>query len=85
LKQPKVATAAPARVTQQPSRVASPSSASGSNRYLLIAVAAVCLIALAMRRRPRQLPGQSDSSPPAVAGITEERPTAEVIPLHRAS
>ncbi|MGH2959143.1 MAG: peptidoglycan DD-metalloendopeptidase family protein, partial [Solirubrobacterales bacterium] len=91
LKQPEVSTPAlataspPAPVAQKPAQTASQSSGDGSNRYLLIAVAAVCLIALAMRRRPRSLPGQNDSSPTAVAAGSGEQPSAEVIQLHRAS
>jgi hypothetical protein len=49
---------------------------------LLIAVAAVCLLALAMRRKAKPVP-ELDFPP---AATTEAEATeADVIPLHRAS
>jgi hypothetical protein len=78
--------AAPAApVVQNTERVTAQSSSGESNRLLLIAVAAVCLIALAMRRAPRRAPGPVDPGLPANNAEGELKPAAEVIPLHRAS
>jgi hypothetical protein len=69
-------------VTQEPARVAAAEASGGPNRLLLLAVAAVCLIALAMRRKSKPLPDRE--APPAAAAKGSE-PGAEVIPLDRAS
>jgi hypothetical protein len=88
LKQPerarvKVAAAAPVEPeVQAPTRAAQPSSDSGPNRLLLLAVAAVCLIALAMRSKAKPMPRQDV---PPNADVESGSQEAEVIPLHRAS
>lgn len=79
----KVVVATPAApAVAEPARVAAPSRDSGPNRLLLIAVAAVCLIALAMRRKAKPVPHHDL---PPVAEAESDSPEAEVIPLHRAS
>jgi hypothetical protein len=55
------------------------------NRPLLFAVALVCLIALAMRRRAGPAPRRGQPNEPAEATDSEQRKPADVIPLHRAS
>jgi hypothetical protein len=79
----RVATAVP--VAEAPARRVAAPGASGLNRLLLLAVAAVCLVALAMRRSPRRASGPAD--PAATEHSDQERPAAvaDVIPLHRAS
>jgi hypothetical protein len=67
---------------QAPVRVAPRSHGKSPNRLLLLAVAAVCLLALAMRRKSK--PVYRDDVPPATdaeSGSYE----ADVIPMHRAS
>ncbi|MBJ7458889.1 MAG: M23 family metallopeptidase [Thermoleophilaceae bacterium] len=68
-------------VSSEPAPVAA-QSGGGSNRLLLLAVAAVCLIALAMRRKPREI--ARHDSPPSI-DAEQGAHDAEVIPLHRAS
>lgn len=68
---------------QPPVRVAKPSPASASNRLLLLAVAAVCLVALVMRRRTGA-PIRSDNPPQTDSSDVNEQ-KATVIQLHRAS
>lgn len=88
LKQPeparmKVAVAAPAApVARELAPVAAPSSGRGPSRFLLLAVAAVCLIALVMRRKVKPVPRHD--VPPNAEIETAPR-EAQVIPLHRAS
>jgi hypothetical protein len=71
-----------APVVHAPAEVAVPSSGSGASQLLLLAVAAVCLVALAMRRRAERLPHHS--APPS-AEAESDSPEADVIPMHRAS
>ncbi|MBI2692160.1 MAG: M23 family metallopeptidase [Solirubrobacterales bacterium] len=69
-------------MVQTPTPVAASATGNGPNRLLLFAVAAVCLIALAMRRKSTPLPSRDE--PPVSTSAPVER-EAEVIPLHRAS
>jgi murein DD-endopeptidase MepM/ murein hydrolase activator NlpD len=82
----KVAIATPVRpAVQRPERHSARSRGSGTDRLLLLAVAAVCLLALVMRRTPRR--AQAPLEPPAPVGAeeTDARFIADVIPIHRAS
>jgi hypothetical protein len=78
----KVAVAAPAAVESNPARAAGAGGTGGPNRLLLLAVAAVCLVALALRRKARPLPRHD--VPPNLATESNAQ-EAEIIPLHRAS
>lgn len=79
---PVVAETVVAPSIERPARVIAATRTAGPNRFLLLAVAAVCLIALAMRRKPSRIP-QGDSPPEVEAEPSSS--VAEVIPLHRAS
>lgn len=68
-----------------PTRAAAPASSNGPNRLLLLAVAAVCLIALAMRRAPRRTASPAEPPTAPVAQENSEGTVADVIPLNRAS
>jgi hypothetical protein len=65
--------------------VAKRSTPAGPNRWLFLAVAFVCLVALMMRRNVRPAPRRGRPSAPADLQSGGDAPTAEVIPLHRAS
>jgi hypothetical protein len=80
----KVAVAASVEpVAKQPTRVASQTSGGGPNRLLLLAVAAVCIVALAMRRKAA--PTGHVAGPPQVDPSAATGEKANVIELHRAS
>ena len=73
-------------VTREPARVATSAADGGPNRLLLLAVAAICLIALAMRRKSKPFPNREAlPAAEAKAKAPEAEAEAEVIPLHRAS
>lgn len=65
--------------------VAAQSSASGPNRWLFLAVAFVCLVALIMRRNTRPAPRRGRPDAPTESGAASEAAAGEVIPLHRVS
>lgn len=77
-----IATAAPVEPVEVKPVTVAPQSGGGVNRLLLLAVAAVCLVALAMRRKPREI--SRHNSPPSV-DVEQSPHEAEVIPLNRAS
>jgi hypothetical protein len=65
--------------------IAAQSSARGPNRWLFLAVAFVCLVALAMRRNARPAPRRGRPDAPTESGAASEAAAGEVIPLHRVS